>query len=127
KASMAYLIPGGLMIVNVPASRFLYSRYDEACGHKRRYSEKDLTRLFENAGLEINVLSPWGCALYPLLLIRRLRLLFSDRQNWIRDGFAPPGKLTSFIISLFMHLERIIPFAPPFGSSVLVIAKLPGK
>ena len=45
--------PGGHVIVFVPAFELLYSRFDAAIGHYRRYRKEELAAVFEHAGLDL--------------------------------------------------------------------------
>ena len=48
------LKPGGKLVVLSPAWQFLFSRFDKAIGHYRRYSRKDLARLNDPALVLLN-------------------------------------------------------------------------
>ena len=45
EAAAARLNPGGYLVVLSPAFNFLYSEFDKAIGHHRRYTKKDLLNL----------------------------------------------------------------------------------
>src|SRR5439155_683450 len=45
------LRPGGLLVITVPAYRWLWSGHDVALGHRRRYTARELSRVVERAGL----------------------------------------------------------------------------
>jgi SAM-dependent methyltransferase len=47
------LVPGGHLLVIVPAFRVLYNDLDRLAGHFRRYRSGELRALFESAGLEV--------------------------------------------------------------------------
>ncbi|MDR2039932.1 MAG: class I SAM-dependent methyltransferase [Bacteroidales bacterium] len=47
------LKPGGLILIYVPAFNVLYSSFDKAVGHFRRYRKKMLKNKVSNAGLQI--------------------------------------------------------------------------
>jgi SAM-dependent methyltransferase len=53
-----HLKPGGLLLLNVPALQSLFSAFDVAAGHYRRYDRRTLTA--ELAGWEILDLRYWG-------------------------------------------------------------------
>src|SRR2546427_930959 len=69
-ALLWHLRPGGYLLVNVPAIPALFSAYDVAVGHFRRYVPSSLRAEF---GGEIEVLEIryWGLSLVPLLWIRK--------------------------------------------------------
>lgn len=47
------LQPGGRAIVLVPAHQFLFSKVDQAIGHRQRFEESELRVLLEEAGFEV--------------------------------------------------------------------------
>src|SRR5256885_7301800 len=123
KASLEHLKPGGLVAINVPAHTALYSRYDDVCGHKRRYSVADIKSLFCRAGLEPISIAQWGFFLVPALLIRKLILRLTPPERTIRVGFVPANPLLHSILKGLQDLETKIPFSLPIGSSLLAIAQ----
>ncbi len=50
-AALQHLRPGGIVVVNVPASMMLFSQYDRVTGHVRRYTRSSLARLFRACGV----------------------------------------------------------------------------
>lgn len=48
------MIEDGKLVIYVPAIPWLFSGLDEAVGHYRRYTKKDLTDKLKSAGFEIN-------------------------------------------------------------------------
>jgi len=55
-----HLRPGGHVIVSVPAHRARWCATDRWAGHVRRYDRADLTRLLDDAGLELETLWCYG-------------------------------------------------------------------
>jgi SAM-dependent methyltransferase len=87
--------PGGAVLVNVPAFRWLWSYHDDTCETKHRYTRNELTGLFRSAGLTVEFAS--YANLLPLPLIAARRKLFrpanptSDVQLYpapVEAGFA---------------------------------------
>jgi SAM-dependent methyltransferase len=64
-------VPGGFVLVSVPAHPHLWSRHDEAVGHQRRYTRSALEALLAGAGLEIDLLCPMNVWMYPVAAILR--------------------------------------------------------
>jgi 2-polyprenyl-3-methyl-5-hydroxy-6-metoxy-1,4-benzoquinol methylase len=120
--SCFHVKPGGLVMINVPAYQTLFSKYDTAVGHKRRYTKEVLKAKMEAAGIEEIKLSYWGFSLVPLLLIRKLFLLFKD-NNIASDGFkSPEGFVNSFFKGL-MKLEIALFAHPITGTSLMAYGK----
>lgn len=107
-AVLFHLAPGGLLAVNVPALQCLFSNYDRAAGHVRRYSLSQLTNLGKTMGLEVKAGSYWGLPLLPLLAIRKFLLSFqSGEKEVINQGFKPPGMLANKLLFSLCALEPI--------------------
>jgi SAM-dependent methyltransferase len=53
RALRAALVPGGRLILYVPAFQILFSAMDRAVGHHRRYRREQLTGLVQSTGLEV--------------------------------------------------------------------------
>ncbi len=65
------LTPGGALLMTVPAHQELWSYFDVASQHCRRYSAKELRKKLEEAGLELEYLTPFMGCLYPLVWLGR--------------------------------------------------------
>src|SRR3989449_2772319 len=59
------LRPGGLLVITVPAYRWLWSGHDVALGHRRRYTARGLARLVERAGFHVVHASYFNTLLFP--------------------------------------------------------------
>jgi len=115
-----HLKPGGLLLLNVPALQSLFSAFDVAAGHYRRYDRRTLTA--ELAGWEILDLRYWGFALVPLLWVRKL-LLRAPTDETIRRGFGPPGGFTRSCLRSIAAVETALLPRAPLGTSLLAIAR----
>ncbi len=63
--------PGGWLLLTVPSDPNLWSYFDVASHHVRRYTEKELTDKVENAGFVLQFSSPYIAATYPLVWLAR--------------------------------------------------------
>jgi SAM-dependent methyltransferase len=68
------LRPAGRLLLTVPAHMALWSDYDVASGHRRRYSRGQLEERLHAAGFEVEYSTEFMLPLVPLVFIRR-RLL----------------------------------------------------
>src|SRR5262249_15448843 len=59
------LSPGGAAIITVPAYQWLFSEWDSALGHFRRYTCDMLQAQAEEAGLKVAQLSHWNAFTLP--------------------------------------------------------------
>ena len=74
RAALRHLRPGGLVVINVPASMLLFSDYDRVAGHLRRYTSASLKALLRQSGAEGETIQRWGLSMVPLLLARKVML-----------------------------------------------------
>ena len=120
--------PGGQVTGTVPALRILWSDYDEACGHRLRYTERELRAVLERAGLRplrceyfFQVLLP-GLLVRRLLIGRRADLTVESRRRIFKDSLRPPGAALNALLMSLCDAERAatralkLGFAP--GSSI---------
>lgn len=114
-----HLKPGGFLVINVPAINALYSGYDAAVGHIRRYSSGGLNDLARDRGLIPGRVVYWGLPLLPMLLARRFLIPKGDygNQKILQKGFAPPNRTFNRIIHGLSSLESI--WLNPIGTSVM--------
>src|SRR2546426_12019635 len=66
------LRPGGLLVITVPAYRWLWSGHDVALGHRRRYTTRGLSRVVERAGLSVVHASYFNTLLFPAVALTRV-------------------------------------------------------
>jgi SAM-dependent methyltransferase len=72
---------GGRLVLTVPAHPKLWSAFDEASEHMRRYTRSSLTNALRSAGFDIEYLSYFMFLLYPPMLLRR-RLSLRGRDDF---------------------------------------------
>lgn len=110
-----FLAPGGHLIILVPAFNFLYSPFDKAIGHYRRYSKKMLRSLDNEEGLKLCHLKYYDCLGFMASLTNKL-LLNKDTPSTdnikLWDGFLVP--LSRIFDKIFLH---------SFGKSLIGIWK----
>jgi SAM-dependent methyltransferase len=71
QAIRGQLRPGGCLLLTVPAHMALWSDYDEASGHRRRYSRQQLVARLSEAGFAMEYCTEFMFALLPLMFVRR--------------------------------------------------------
>ena len=72
---------GGHVVITVPQHAWLWSDYDEAGDHKRRYARADLLEKVKSAGFEVRYVSSFVTSLLPLLLANRWAQRGSSRRQ----------------------------------------------
>jgi len=107
------LVPGGRVILIVPALQALYGSIDRAIHHHRRYSREELTRKLEGAGLTVEHLSYFNMLGVPGWFLNA-RVLKRKAVPGIQ------ARLNDFLVP-WLRLERR--FGPPVGMSLLAVAR----
>jgi SAM-dependent methyltransferase len=126
-AALAHLRPSGRLVVNVPALPALFSAYDAAQGHLRRYTRGSLRSELALVPSRLESIRYWGLGLVPLLLLRRALLGSKPGAGTMRTGFQPPGRLANGLLWQLARLERALLQRPLLGTSVMAVATRPGS
>jgi len=111
-----HLANSGFLLINVPALQSLYSDYDRAAGHCRRYSRSQLARVCEQSGFKVCTSTYWGLPMVPLLLLRKLIKMPSGNG---KVGFDSKGPVMNSLFSLLARCE-VLP-QKLLGTSVMAI------
>lgn len=118
------LRPGGVVILNAPACRSLYSYHDEAVGNRRRQSAAELRAMLSAAGFRGIQVTHWNTLLFPAIWVRRRFFPSKTKES---DVKAPPLPI-EWMLRGVMALEHAwldLGFTLPFGLSVFVVARKP--
>ena len=106
--------PGGLVLLTVPAGRWLFGHHDEMLGHFRRYSPAELRALVDDT-CTIHEMRHFGCTLIPVCL------LFSKilRRPYPLPQQRCPGRqsLGTRVLRWVLQADRRVPM--PLGISLV--------
>ncbi len=109
-----HLRPGGHLIVLSPAYQYLYSKFDKAIGHFRRYSLKSLSTVF-----------PPGLQLVEKKYLDGLGVLTSLANKWfLKQDYPTEAQINLWdkkIVPISRTFDRITGFS--FGRSVIVVGR----
>jgi SAM-dependent methyltransferase len=110
--------PGGTIVLWVPAYMQLYGDFDRAVGHVRRYTPATMTAAIRNAGLAPELVR-------PVNLLGGVAWWVTVRRGGVG---APNPRLVSAYDRLVVPVTRLVErrLRPPFGQSVLGVARVPG-
>lgn len=128
EAALWHLRSGGFVLINVPALRCLYSRYDQLVGHFVRYQTATMRKLLESppCSLKIVDLRYWGFSLLPIAGLRSLMVRtkktpdqavaagFKISAGWVNQAFLTASRIETSALS---H--------PPAGTSLMALATKP--
>lgn len=122
------LRPGGMLLLSVPAYRFLWGLQDEVAHHKRRYVAREVRERVEAAGLQIGRLSYFNTILFaPIAVVRLLRRVKTGPPD-VRSDFdmTKSGRLNEVLARIFASESRLLERADlPFGISIVALAFKP--
>jgi SAM-dependent methyltransferase len=127
-SALYHLKPGGHVFVNVPALQSLYSKFDIAVGHCRRYNKTTLEAELAKAGIRKVDDRYWGLTMLPLLALRKLWLWLRGEGSGagttvVQRGLVPPGKLADVVLTAMMQVETSVIANPPLGTSLLYVGQ----
>jgi SAM-dependent methyltransferase len=126
RAALWHLRPGGWVLLNVPAGPALYSGYDRAAGHRRRYTATGLRAATAPLGLEEVRCRAWGLSLLPVAALRTLWFAVRPpRAEVMRRGLEPPGRLCHRLLHALRRLETALLPLGPCGTSLVLAGRKP--
>lgn len=125
--------PGGWLLLTVPANPNLWSYFDVASHHVRRYTLSDLSEKVHSAGFQVELASAYITATYPILWLNRRgkgssgEAEDSSIQSQAEDELKiipVANEILRSILSLeagWLAAGRTL----PFGSSLVMLARRP--
>lgn len=120
------LRPGGVLVMSVPAFRWLWGPHDVALHHFRRYTRAEVAMCLREAGLEPVRVSYAIFLLFPLVILSRL-------IEKLKPGPAAASlpKVPDWLNRALMNLVNMEAkpirsgISLPWGSSVVAVARKP--
>lgn len=116
RRAYARLAPGGVVLIVVPAHQWLFSPFDQAIGHFRRYSRPMLRRAL-----------PDGCRIRQLVYLDSVGLLASAANKlFLRQSYPTLAQIKFWdrtIVPVSQLADRITGFS--LGKSVLAVVQKP--
>lgn len=129
------LRPDGVILIAVPAYRWLWSSEDEHAGHFRRYDRSMLRAEARAAGLLVVRSEHLFASLVPLVAtVRRLPYLLGRRpggaslDRTVGRQLAPPtvvGRVADAVLGVENRLARVAPL--PVGTSLVAVLRRPSR
>lgn len=117
------LKPKGKLILTVPAYPWMWSKWDEVLGHKRRYTERDLIEILNKNGFRIIKSSYlYSFLLLPAYAIRKVKEKFSNEYS---SDFLLSNRLMNKMLGILADMERVyfLKKKIPFGLSLIAVAE----
>jgi SAM-dependent methyltransferase len=109
------LLPGGTVLLFVPALPWLYGTLDESFQHVRRYTKRRFAAQLETAGFHLERLHYFNCPgviawFVAGKILRRKTIRVSQARGYDR-----------WVVPLASRLETY--WTPPFGQSLVAVAR----
>ena len=111
------LRPGGTVLIAVPADPRLWSEHDVAVSHLRRYTRESLTKLFVDAGFQIEEVKAWNVLLRPLIAWKR------GKPSNAGSDIESVGKVLNRALHGIVAMERFLPTGRRSGVSLMLRAR----
>lgn len=116
------LAKGGVILVNLPAYRWMLSVHDERVHNIRRYCRAEVIAMLTNAGFRDVAVSYWNTFLFPLMVLKRKVLRGAESD--VREFSAPLEFLFRSVLCFERMLLRL-GLRLPFGGSIFAVAVKP--
>jgi phospholipid N-methyltransferase len=111
------ILPGGHLLIYVPAMPILFSKLDKVHGHYRRYTRKEFMHRLQEAGFKINLLRYFDIlGILPWYFFNTLggKTDFNPFAVKLYDSIGVP--VTKFLESIIL---------PPIGKNLIAVAVNP--
>lgn len=118
------LKPGAALLLTVPINPWMWSAHDVAHHHHRRYRKEEIRQLAEQAGFDIDLISPFNSLLFPPIAAVRLVGKLTGKDD---SDDAMPSEPVNKVLDTVFGLERsLIGRLPmPFGVSLVAVLRRP--
>ncbi len=118
------LVPGGLLLLTVPAYQWLWGEHDVRAAHRRRYRVGGLVTVVEQAGFEVLRTTYYNSFLVPAAAALRrtpLKRLVKGSDEEVGDASAFVAK----VMTRLSNAERRVALrrSVPFGLSILLVGR----
>ena len=119
--------PGGIVVITVPALMMLWSDWDVALHHFRRYTRRSLTSLVPRQSFEIVHCNYVNVAVFPLVLLVRKWRAFKTRIGLKIESRSedtiPPHWLNALLRWMFVRLATQSAVRFPAGVGLLIVLR----
>jgi len=117
----------GMLILTVPAYRFLWGAQDEISFHKRRYRASEIEERLNEAGFVLIKLSYFNTLLFPFIAVIRLARAFTRRRPVeLQSDFTltSEGAANDLLARIFAWERHLVArWDLPFGVSIVGVAR----
>jgi len=125
------LRPGGVLFLTVPAHQFLWSHFDEAAGHCRRYSSQALRQKLQNAAFDVEFLTEFMATLFPIMWSYRKLTGLLRKSTPAKELASEEFRITPVVNPIMTRMLSVEArwiasgHSLPIGTSLLAVARKP--
>lgn len=114
----------GLLIINVPAFQWLWSRWDEVLHHRRRYTNQSLEKVLKRHGFKVEKISyMFSFLVIPALVLRFIKSSLS-KDNYSSDFNYSNGFINKLMLRIAGLERKVMMFVQiPVGTSLICVAR----
>ena len=127
KKIWSILKKGGVLLVHVPAHQSLFSYWDKALGHYRRYSKKQLHEALINQNFNVEQLFHRVILPYPFVKVfRKIKAQHMNKSNKLHSDFKNFPLFNGVLyVTTFVEdtLSKHKVISSPFGLSLFALAR----
>jgi SAM-dependent methyltransferase len=120
------LVPGGLLLLRLPAYEWMRRAHDKVVHTRRRYTRAQVSLRLRESGFSVEKISYANCLLFPAAVVKKLMEgLFPpvEDQSDLMIGFGPFNGLLATVLSAEGPL--ISRWGLPFGLSIIALGRKP--
>lgn len=115
----------GHLFLTVPAGPYLWSRYDELSGHKKRYTKRDIISILRTCGFRVDYCNYWQVFIVPLYwIVRKYMHMLRPQQHLMDDVYLkiPIWPIHRIMYAIGWVEMKLLPYVVfPFGASLVVV------
>ena len=117
------LLPGGAVVLTVPAFMFLWSSFDDINEHKRRYTLTELSSKLSTAGFIVEKISYFNTFLFPLIWTARTMARVAKRKE-VGEIIIPNVLVNILLENIFKFEKYFLKHCSlPFGVSIIAVGR----
>jgi len=118
------LVPGGQLLLRLPAYDWLRGRHDLAVWTARRFTAHHLVKLLNRNGLKVQHYSYANAVLFPLAFVKRIGGKIFPAVDSSPDLFLPPRWINQVLSAILkMEAPLVARSKLPFGLSIFALAQ----
>lgn len=117
------LKPNGMLVLRVPANKYLTSAHDAHVHTARRYNKKELEHKLHRTGFEIKLISHVHSPIFPVSLIKVMLEKITKKD--VNSAIGVVNKKLNSLLTIVLKIEALLisqGLTMPFGQGLIVVA-----